>query len=499
MGVDGVDKKVYLVSVGVLFLLVAVLCSGCAQQEGKPGITTFVGADYVGSQKCKECHAGLFEGWRETLHPYKVQDANERTVIGDFYQNNTLTAGGYTTRMYEEEGVYYVTTLDGQGNEQTYEVDYTLGGSQWKQRYLTVFPNGEIHILPIQWNMDTKEWVDYHGLGSYQPGDAGYWASSGRIWQYKCAGCHVTGLEINYDPQDDTFDTTWVDNGAGCEACHGPGSNHVEATTENKPDTIVNPDKTNFRMGAEVCGSCHNRGMSPDGEFGYPKEFLPGIASRGLDFTYVSVAPDSGRFWDTEDAKSHHQQYLDYMKSMHGDTGVGCWDCHDSHSSGESNRFMLRLPGSSGCKACHDTPREVPSLEGASHSIHDFGSCVDCHMPATAKSALPGDIRSHRFEVLKPEVTIEALIDGAMEKDQTILSFYDLEESDVEGLNRTEVEQLLEERALEAMKEEKPVVDFFWEVQPSSCYGSPLRPGCHVDASPWVLQDYVESELDAEV
>ncbi|NIN83458.1 MAG: hypothetical protein GTO45_01705, partial [Candidatus Aminicenantes bacterium] len=47
----------------------------------------------------------------------------------------------------------------------------------------------------------------------------------------KCGGCHVTGLKVNYDKDMDSFDSTWVDLGIGCEACHGPGSNHVKAAS----------------------------------------------------------------------------------------------------------------------------------------------------------------------------------------------------------------------------------------------------------------------------
>jgi predicted CXXCH cytochrome family protein len=479
-----------ILAMGAVLLAATILLSGCLGQEKKAGPTTFVGAKYVGSKVCKDCHAGIYEGWRATLHPYKVQEASEKTVVGDFYKNNELTVGGYTTKMFKKDGKYYITTLDNEGKEQTYEIKYTLGGSQWKQRYMTVLPNGAIHILPVQWNLDTKEWVDYHGLKKLKPGDKKYWASPKRTWQYKCGKCHSTGLEINHDKEKNTFDTKWVDFGAGCEACHGPGSNHVDATPDHKAETIVNPDKLNFRMGTEVCGSCHNRGASPDKKYGYPNDFLPGIGSRGLDFTYISVDPvkDPKRFWgETEDSKSHHQQFLDYLESKHGEAGIACWDCHTSHSPGESNKFQLKLPGSSLCKACHGEPREVPGLAGLSHTIHDFGSCVDCHMPSTAKSALPGDIRSHRFKVIKPEVSIKLLVDKAAKEDKTVLGFYGLEAKDVEGLTTAEVEELLKTKAEEAMDAEKPMDDLLWKVQPNSCNG------CHNTVSPWVLQEKLEA------
>ncbi len=43
-----------------------------------------------------------------------------------------------------------------------------------------------------------------------------------------CAQCHSTNLKKNYDPESDTYNTTWSDIDVGCEACHGAGSRHVE-------------------------------------------------------------------------------------------------------------------------------------------------------------------------------------------------------------------------------------------------------------------------------
>jgi hypothetical protein len=43
-----------------------------------------------------------------------------------------------------------------------------------------------------------------------------------------CGECHVTGFEKNYDAEGNRFATRWSELGVGCEACHGPGSAHVE-------------------------------------------------------------------------------------------------------------------------------------------------------------------------------------------------------------------------------------------------------------------------------
>jgi hypothetical protein len=42
-----------------------------------------------------------------------------------------------------------------------------------------------------------------------------------------CADCYSTNLRKNYNLRTRTFATSYADIGVACEACHGPGSNHV--------------------------------------------------------------------------------------------------------------------------------------------------------------------------------------------------------------------------------------------------------------------------------
>ena len=300
-----------------------------------------------------------------------------------------------------------------------YKISYVIGSS-WKQRYITKFPNGELHVLPIQWKVKTLEWADYHGLKKHYPEDGKYWSDLGRIWQLKCGNCHVTGLKINYNKARDTFKSTWADFGAGCEACHGPGSNHVDALnvyfkgkseTTAKPgeyikaaaETIINPAKLPWQLSAMVCGQCHTRGASLANvspykkgfpkQYGYPYGFLPGRAL----YLYYKEKPG---LWPDGTSKKHHQQHIDWKQSEHARVKVTCIQCHTMHKNPTK---PLKLTGEKLCRDCHKTDKPR-----AAHRLHTFGSCLDCHMPQTAKSSTPGDIRSHTFKFISPEVSIKA-------------------------------------------------------------------------------------------
>jgi len=349
-------------------------------------------AKYVGAKECKECHEAIYKGWQATFHPYKFKDVSPDVIIADFEKNNTLEAGGYTSTMIRRGSDFFVKTMGPDNKEHEYKIKYVIGGF-WKQRYVTEFPDGALHVLPVQWNVKTLEWVDYHGLKKHKPGSGKYWSDSQRTYQYKCTGCHNTGSQINHNKQANTFETTWSDKGVSCEACHGPGSNHLAAPISQKAESIINPaTMPDPRRAAMICGACHTRGKSADGKFGYPADYKPGAV---LDFLYdhkPGLHPDGS-------AKKHHQQYNDWLTSDHATAGVQCWDCHNPHSKGASNRFQLKLPGNSLCNSCHQVePTGV-------HGIHSVNNCIGCHLPNTAKSATPGDIPSHRFKVVMPALT----------------------------------------------------------------------------------------------
>ncbi|MDG2130539.1 MAG: multiheme c-type cytochrome [Fuerstiella sp.] len=43
-----------------------------------------------------------------------------------------------------------------------------------------------------------------------------------------CADCHTTNFAKELDAHSDTYHSSWSETDVSCEACHGPGSIHVE-------------------------------------------------------------------------------------------------------------------------------------------------------------------------------------------------------------------------------------------------------------------------------
>jgi predicted CXXCH cytochrome family protein len=381
---------------------------------------TFGEPEYVGSKRCKDCHRRQYSTWKDTLHSRFIQYPARRTVIGDFKGSNELAVKvtdrstmregeEITTTMFKRDGKFFVNTIGPDWEAHDYEVVYVLGINR-KQNYITKFPNGELHVLPVEWNAKMETWTDLNGLKGNYPGDGDYWSDPGRSWQIKCGGCHVTGLNVNYDRERNSFDSDWTDLGIGCEACHGPGSNHVKAASvyyENEKETIINPAKLPWRLRAMVCGQCHNWGVSKADvspsrkgyleKYAYAAGFRPGEPLH----LYFSKMP--------EGEESHHQQYNEWSESEHAKAGIMCTNCHNVHQKEGTGIAMTKLVPDNLCRFCHR------ALERrAAHKIHTFGSCVACHMPVTK-----GHEHSHTFRFISPALSIEA---GGVDKQRNSCS-----------------------------------------------------------------------------
>lgn len=407
-------KKITVLALAILGLGIMLYFAACTIVERERDITPIDESaldrpvEYVGSKRCGECHDRIYHTWRGTKHPHMIAEVNEATVLGDFVRSNKLELVDkrdgqkkIVAKMSERNGKYFISTFLDRNEMEEFEISYAVGGI-WKQQYLTKFSNGAFQLLPVQWNVKTREWVDYHGLKDRTPDSESYWSSRARTWQKNCAKCHTTGFKENF--KDGKYESAWTDNGVGCEACHGPGSHHVNIAVLQKLDTIFNPGTFyDDRRANQICGSCHTRGKSTDGQYEYPATYTVGAE---LDFHYDEITPETAekRFWPDGSSQGNHQQWVDFQKSVMYSKGVKCWSCHDPHKPAAGNYASLRLAGNTLCQSCHGQPAGKGAF---THSIHDNGNCTACHLPKTVKSATRGDIAAHTFYAIPPTLTMK--------------------------------------------------------------------------------------------
>lgn len=338
--------------------------------------------EYVSSEQCKSCHLEHYDSWKTTLHsrmltnvqenPQAIQaDMDPELIRADLEKlDKDLQVPVQDIYIPDPEEILYVI------------------GTQWKQRFI-VQKDDTYHVAPVQYNVATRRWVNYHE-------DA--WDQ--RDWLIRCGGCHATGVDLE--------EYTFAEPSIGCEACHGPGSQHVQlprTAVFEKRETIVNPAKLTSGIAVQICGSCHTRGNAKHEEYsqaGWPVGFEPGMNIDPLyDSSYDQA--DMRRLYPDFSSRSHHQQYIDWMQSEHAVQGVTCTSCHAVHRLGMApTRFQTKEAGSSQCLSCHTMINN-----NRAHSIHSFANCLGCHMPRIASTAEPNDIRSHTFDARAPMETLE--------------------------------------------------------------------------------------------
>ena len=350
--------------------------------QGQDAVLPDLGVHYVGSQACAACHVDIAAEHKRSGHPHVMRelgDARPRD-LQDAYNMSDVPDNG-NSPLNPPTG--YAWT----------DLAYQLGGWGWQTRYvdkagyIVTCPKGDVDSDGDGFCDNECGGTNLTACGDPANGDArfvnqwnqadGSWSSYERGVFHKahdCAHCHTTGYQsegttLNADGATMPGNVgSWNEVGVGCEACHGPGSQH-----------IADPEVVSLKIEreAEACGKCHSVGdpaeIHSDGH-----GFLPGNEQWNQMFS----------------SKKHI---------------MNCSDCHDPHQSAHfaDATFNARQGLQTRCETCHFNEAARQNASGTSdESVMKFMlSCTDCHMPRVAVSAMgdvrsfSGDMRAHLFAI----------------------------------------------------------------------------------------------------
>jgi hypothetical protein len=204
-------------------------------------------------------------------------------------------------------------------------------------------------------------------------------------FDFTCFRCHVTGAQAPSPDNPQTQDSrpgmagTWAEPGVLCEACHGPGSNHVPQP--HARGIFVG-------LGADSCGRCHALTDDPN----------------------VILAADG--------FIQSYQQWSE-LRASGGHSGFQCLTCHDPHASTTYGDGLIN-----DCTDCH-AGQTVPLHAGKVFVRGDYVepvSCRSCHMPLATKNAATGtpavvgnlarvaDTRTHIFRINPDPVGFQTML-----------------------------------------------------------------------------------------
>ncbi len=380
-------------------------------------------ATFVGSENCQSCHATQHDQWLHSHHSKAIEPVNDSTMLGNFNDVKFLY-NKIESRFYKKENNFYVQTDGPDGNLTEFKIKYTFGVYPLQQ-YLVEFPGGRMQALPFAWDSRAKDvggqrWYHMYPQERIDFRDQLHWTKAYQNWNMMCAECHSTALRKNWNPETNSYATTYKELSVGCESCHGPASNHMiwtaEKNTEYKKNnlkgfsfTLVNDWASAWKFDTDstpiahrvtpqsnkavenVCAACHARSSQlSDGWNNSP----------GVDFLehHRPTMVTEPLFWPTGEQRDEVYVWNSFQASKMYNNGVTCMDCHNAHTG------KLLAMDNALCLRCHnasvfDTPK---------HSFHpkesEGGKCVNCHMSSSTYMEVD-DRRDHSFQIPRPDVS----------------------------------------------------------------------------------------------
>lgn len=352
-----------------------------------------------------------------------MQEATAETVLGDF-SGRELVYAGVTSSFFEKDGKFVVRTDGPDGELRNYEIAYTFGVFPLQQ-YLVEFPGGRFQALGQAWDSRPaseggQRWFHIYPDEQIDFRDPLHWTKRLQNWNLMCAECHSTALEKNYRPSagGEAYETSWSEINVSCEACHGPGSNHVawgeKEGEERDPNLkafglVVNlgdddgaiweidsetglatrtPPRSNHRE-VETCARCHARRSSQQADYVHGEPILD---------THRVAMLDERLYYADGQILEEVYVHGSFLQSKMYRQGVTCQDCHEPHG------LHLRGDGNSRCAGCHAPDK----FDTAAHHFHETGTegalCVSCHMPERTYMVVDAR-RDHSFRVPRPDLS----------------------------------------------------------------------------------------------
>lgn len=408
---------------------------------------------FVGSAECRECHKHNHETWHDSYHRTMTQFATPETVIGDFDNNHVQLPDTPDYRLSQRDGKFWVN-LGNQddidfgppGTRQDLPVVMTTGSHHMQVYWLAMGIERTLGVLPILYLKEEQRWIPRKAAWISPPNDLHRFGPGS--WNKICSKCHATH-GFNEDDKRETlpnpagqpfaaYDSKVAELGIACEACHGPGENHLKLHRDGElapgvKDLIVDPSNLSHQRSSEVCAGCHSMSETA-GEDDQWLDFHAGLkledsrylkgrdeaTIRRLTEEHGDVTPEQARrrvdfefssdFWPDGAPRGSGTEFSGMRQSGCYQRGeMSCISCHRMHQAKDDPRSRkewaddqlgVGMRGNQACTQCHD-----PIEFGPKHTHHGAGSsgslCYNCHMPFSTWGLMKG-IRNH--SIRSPQV-----------------------------------------------------------------------------------------------
>ncbi len=347
--------------------------------KGQPSLPAF-----AGETACARCHASILATQRMTSMRRTAVPAGDAEVLrqhpdlrfrfgNDLLQIQTKPENGRETSVY--------TASDG-AQSLRFPLLWAFGTGRVGQSYLFRKQDGTYEEARVTFFQDLKK-LDFTPARALSAPVALPVAMARQMQTselIRCFSCHATAVNIG-----EHFNEAGMVAGVTCEACHGPGAQHVQqmrtGAGNGAQPAIYTPSHLSPTEAVEFCGACH--GSWWDVKLAH---VIGPSTVRSAPYRLVT-----SKCWGKE-----------------GDVRLECTACHNPHKElvtdiGSYDAACLRChAGGPGQGAAHLTsaaaggaPPKAPACPVATQK------CASCHMPQVYVPEMKANFTDHRIRIVR--------------------------------------------------------------------------------------------------
>jgi Flp pilus assembly protein TadD len=308
----------------------------------------------VGNDACRPCHQAIYESYSRTAMA-RTSGPAFPPLEGSFRH----APSGVSYRVYRDGPIARLTydRAGGPPLHGTQELKYYVGSNTRGRTFLFEI-EGFLYQAPINYYAVRNVWDMSPGYGTLRAMELNHPVDS------TCLFCHASRVQPTRTGTVNGFTgAPFLQNGVGCERCHGAGGDHV-----NGAGPMVNPAKLTGVRRDSVCVQCHLEGEARIARAGRSQEdYQPGDVLS--DDLAIFVREDDAQ--QRRAAVSHVESIALSLCKRTSGAALSCITCHDPHvqpgAAEKSSYYRAR------CLACH-----APKTAGHYPREPD---CTACHMP----------------------------------------------------------------------------------------------------------------------
>jgi len=332
------------------------------------------GARFAGDQACAECHQNIAAS-QPGNSMWRAMEFGAESPILKSHPALKFRAGQYVWEITRQGDQSLYAVSDGTETISV-PIHFVFGQGKAGQTYVLQY-DGALYESRVSFYNDI-EGLDFT-VGSSRATTKSLREAFGRKIPHdetlRCFGCHSTGAASGGQ-----LHVEKLTPGVRCEACHGPGAEHVAATRAGQPraGAIFNPGRLGGDELTQVfCAACHGNADN------------------------VTTLKNAGDLINVR-----FQPYRIFnSKCYSNDKRISCTACHDAHAPLRQDAAYYDEK----CLACHQSNRK-PAAEArekgaAPRCRTGVKNCAECHMPKVEPPGAHFKFTDHFIRIVKTNET----------------------------------------------------------------------------------------------